>query len=226
MPEETELLRAALAVQLGFVTARQVASAKARKREHPERPLTGILAEAGHLTPAANAALEAMVAVAVEEAGSDAKRLLASVAKDPALRALLAEVSDDENVARTLLEWKAPAPAAPAPEKPVPPSETERTLDAGSPPAGTPALLRESLGEKYEFKRELGRGGLGKVLEAVDRDFGRDVAVKMMLAGSSASAVGNERRRQERNRDSGFQPSDFSRPAPRLVSSPVSASKN
>ncbi len=44
-----------------------------------------------------------------------------------------------------------------------------------------PAGLRRPAGEKYEFRSELGRGGLGRVVEAVDRDFGREIAVKMML---------------------------------------------
>jgi len=45
--------------------------------------------------------------------------------------------------------------------------------------------FRERRGERYTFKGELGRGGLGKVVEAIDNDFGRDVAVKMMRPGVS-----------------------------------------
>ncbi len=73
-------------------------------------------------------------------------------------------------------------------------SEGEPTLaDPAYAAPGTsiapPAGLRESPGDRYEFRSELGRGGLGRVVEAVDRDFGREVAVKMMLPGQPPSAV-------------------------------------
>jgi sugar lactone lactonase YvrE len=54
------------------------------------------------------------------------------------------------------------------------------------------ALTREEPG-RYDRKQELGRGGMGRVLVAVDRHLGREVALKELLAmahGDGASSAG------------------------------------
>ena len=54
----------------------------------------------------------------------------------------------------------------------------------------------EALGQKFELVRELGRGGMGIVYEAVERSSGRKVALKVVI-----DDVPNERRRKRFKRE-------------------------
>src|SRR5918996_6146119 len=48
--------------------------------------------------------------------------------------------------------------------------------------------------DRYEFREEIGRGGMGVVFRAVDRELQRDVAIKVLHAAAPGMA---ERLRQE-----------------------------
>jgi len=55
-------------------------------------------------------------------------------------------------------------------------------------PPGLDALCKDPE-SRYAFLKELGRGGLGVVVDALDRHFGRRVALKIMLPGRASSLV-------------------------------------
>jgi WD40 repeat protein len=60
---------------------------------------------------------------------------------------------------------------------------------ASSARARVPAPLRKRDRDRYEIRGEQGRGGLGLVLRAHDRELGRDVAVKELLTRGNASEL-------------------------------------
>jgi serine/threonine protein kinase/WD40 repeat protein len=58
-----------------------------------------------------------------------------------------------------------------------------------SPPARLPAPLQYRDSDRYEVLAEHGRGGLGRVLRARDRELGRSVAIKELLAPTTSSEL-------------------------------------
>jgi prepilin-type processing-associated H-X9-DG protein len=66
-------------------------------------------------------------------------------------------------------------------------SRDERAITTASP--RSPAPLRYRDRERYDVRGEQGRGGLGLVLRAHDRELGRDVAVKELLTRGNSSEL-------------------------------------
>ena len=79
----------------------------------------------------------------------------------------------------------------------TPPSRPQATAPAASRPQGPPSSAALSRLGKYTLIRELGRGGMGAVYEALDVQLNRKVALKLMIPHPSANpreaAVDEER---------------------------------
>ncbi len=98
-----------------------------------------------------------------------------------ALRAWLAPGT--RGLAQDLLGPTPPAAAAPSTVEAATPTVR---LD-GSPPAASPAGATQALVQRrYEVLRRVSKGGMGAILLCWDRELRREVAMKVMLAGSAA----------------------------------------
>ncbi|HEX7843411.1 MAG TPA: serine/threonine-protein kinase, partial [Kofleriaceae bacterium] len=73
------------------------------------------------------------------------------------------------------------------------PADSTQTSEAGRPPPPDPPVDASSLAaqlrnrERYQFVSEHGRGGLGRVSRAHDRDLGRDIAIKELISRDHVS---------------------------------------
>ncbi|MHC5079649.1 MAG: protein kinase domain-containing protein [Planctomycetota bacterium] len=185
MKAETDLLKVVLALQMGFVTKEQVKDVAPRRSQ--DMDLSDLLIRKGYLKHDSRMAVEAFIKAREGDFLETPQQMLASLQIDEEIFQILMGLPLEPRIQETLLEWRGARPPELAPT--VKDFDDNDKTQGDSTPSPGEAGLRKSLGEKYEFKEELGRGGLGKVVEAVDKDFGREVAVKMMLPGQSTEAV-------------------------------------
>ncbi len=193
MGSESDIMLVLLGMQMRFFGREQVAEACAALAQDRRKPLPDLLQAMGHLKAETRLLLEGLVAAHINATSDgDPSVCLASFPVDEETRRTLEVLLAGDVPDQTLLEWQGregktdtrshpefgdafTSGAATIVEKP-----SGRMKGEQAPAAG----LRSTGGEKYEFGSELGRGGLGRVVEAKDRDFGREVAVKMMLRGA------------------------------------------
>jgi serine/threonine protein kinase/formylglycine-generating enzyme required for sulfatase activity len=73
--------------------------------------------------------------------------------------------------------------------EPMSPALRETLVALRRPKAVAPELPATARADKYELGEELGRGGVGRVVEATDRDLGRKVALKLMLEDAPGDLI-------------------------------------
>ncbi len=170
MPSDADFMAAMLGRQLGMFSAEALRSCSGASPESPGKALAEILAEKGHITKQGFKALMLLVADFMGRSGGDRGRAAASL-----------PVQDEIRLEVMACLGIAPPPLVEAP------SDLPSRGGSGLKARGGTTRLRKGRKDKYEFRGELGRGGVSRVVEAVDTDFGREVAVKMMLPESIAT---------------------------------------
>jgi hypothetical protein len=153
MQRERDLLFGLMALQLGFVGHEAFLECAGVWMNDPRRDLEALLAERKIISDGERHALNVMVDAHLNRHGSAEKSVCAVGSPRRVLESLLAMTPQD-NLGRTLLSAREGSREAPATAAP---------------------------GERYALGGELGRGGLGKVVEAHDRALGRTVAIKLVI---------------------------------------------
>jgi WD40 repeat protein len=98
-----------------------------------------------------------------------------------------ATVKPDGNDRPSATQSSAPSAANPTrTSEPIAPANPG-TATAAGPPSSGPTQLRDP--ERYQIIGEHGRGGLGRVSRAHDRELGRDVAIKELISRGHVSEV-------------------------------------
>ncbi|KAF0246190.1 MAG: serine/threonine protein [Planctomycetota bacterium] len=161
MHRESDLLFALLALHHALAPREAVLGSIAVWLADSTQPLPEHLAAAASLSRRRRKAIEALLDAALEEAAGDAARALSQTQVDPAL-------------ARELVELRLP------PHLQVP------LLAAAERAPGTTAAD----GTRYRLGTEIGRGGLGRVVEAQDSRLGREVAIKLVIAAAPEHVSG------------------------------------
>lgn len=152
MAFERDRLAGLLALQLGFISRDRLLDCLAAWSREAGRPLAPILRECGGMSEARVAAIEAMAGTLLSAEGTP---VLPDAPAD--VREAFARIAVPDSRGATLTVLAPPHPAPP------------------------PAPLPRSPSERYVLGEELGRGGLGRVVEAFDAGLKREVAVKLVL---------------------------------------------
>ncbi len=152
-----------MALRTNCITKDQFVECAAIWAADANKSLTGLLVEKGYLD---GRTLEILSLHAAEKCGAfggEATVADRDSSSAPDSVGLMRDfVEQGSGTARTIMNFEA-----------QPPGRVPNPLPGPAPGGGTAG--------RYRFLRELGRGGLGKVVEALDTDFGREVAVKLML---------------------------------------------
>ncbi|MBI3097884.1 MAG: SUMF1/EgtB/PvdO family nonheme iron enzyme [Planctomycetes bacterium] len=188
MPRESDLLYGLLALQMGFATKEQIVECFAVWMADPKRELDKLLLERRHIQEFQHQAIRALVEARLRTAGGDPRKSLAGATVDGAVRDSLISLNPPKEVRETLALIMPPIPEDAA--APPAPRHARRT-EAGDPGPADDAGLAPGPSphdERYRLVSEIARGGLGRVMEAVDLDLKREVAVKLVL-DSAAPAL-------------------------------------
>ncbi len=164
MSSQTDMLVAMLGRQLGLVSIEDLRGSIDVLMSSPGRALAEILVEKGSINKQAFKALMLLSAEIIAKSGGNAGTATSTLPVGDSIRS------------EVLACFGGPATGGPMDRSELKSrSKSQRRSKAGT------TKLRRGQKDKYVFRGELGRGGISRVVEAVDTDFGREVAVKMML---------------------------------------------
>jgi len=165
VPEhDKNVLFAIIASRLKFVTPREIADAYKSLGSEKEGDLGEILVSMGHITEETRALISPLVEVEIAEHRGDVNATLASFGGDDIFESFGGlEVSDEGS---SFTETSEP--------------EDKDSSKEGQAKKSVERVTREHSG-RYKFKKEYGKGGIGRVLLVFDEHIGRDVALKELL---------------------------------------------
>ena len=178
---EPDLLYGLLALRLAFITEEQLIDATVELLGSPGRDFAAILIGRRYLGDA-EAEIVRSAAIAHLRANDEAD---VALRKFEIPRAVLEAWKGHRNSPSTAETLLVPHTGRPNPPTghPVHPSH------AGGPVTPRPLILSQPADRKYILGDELGRGGIGRVMEALDTDIERTVALKLVLEDAPAEAL-------------------------------------
>lgn len=156
-----DLVYGLLAQQMNLITREQLLEAANLWLDDPSRGIPSLLGDLGHLQPEDQEQVQEALDAHVSPTGSDSGGG-ASLTVDPSVRESLLALRPPVEIRQWLIGL----------------GERRRSVHSAAP-----------RGSRYELGRELGRGGLGRVIEARDRDLDREVAIKVLHDDLSADAA-------------------------------------
>ncbi|HDS09544.1 MAG TPA: serine/threonine protein kinase, partial [Firmicutes bacterium] len=168
MNQDKNLLFGVIAVQMGFVTRKQMMDCAAIWVTEQEKLLVDILEDRGYLKKDKRIILEQMVKLQIEANNDKIEDALNSLGGQESVHNTFAGsivVTDSGEVL--------PSMGGTAESTDADTTKTDLTNDE--------KLTIEHPG-RYTIKEERGRGGIGKVLVAFDSHLGREIAVKELIA--------------------------------------------
>ncbi|MEK7467913.1 MAG: bifunctional serine/threonine-protein kinase/formylglycine-generating enzyme family protein [Planctomycetota bacterium] len=155
MPSDSDLLFAVLAQRLGFLAPRELAGL-ARDPGTGSNGLREAIIAAAKFGDKDRSAVDAAVAAHLGRSGGNARAALSALPMEKIVREALLGAASSDGV-REALE------------------------DLVVPEVGTTVVIAPPSLDRYRLGTEIGRGGLGKVVEAHDHALNRDVAIKLAL---------------------------------------------
>ncbi|MCC6737973.1 MAG: SUMF1/EgtB/PvdO family nonheme iron enzyme [Planctomycetia bacterium] len=177
---DAELLFGVLALRLQFVSEDALVQVIGDLVKHPTRDFTTLLRERAGLEDERVQAIHAATMAHLK--GGEARDLVASLEVPrrvlEAWKGFLANPSSAE----TLIVPASRGGGSPATAHPVRGS-------IGAPVGERGVLISQPPDRKYLLGDELGRGGIGRVVEATDTDIDRKVALKLVLEDAPAEAL-------------------------------------
>ena len=184
----SDLLFGVIALQMNFITQAQFVEVMTLLPSSPGKSAEELFAEKGYLNSAKVEALQGLLKVQLEEHGGDVDKSIAAFGDNPAVQQTMVLIGEEA------------------------PDQTIAFTDASA----VPAPIMRAGDDRYLLGKELGRGGLGKVVIALDRNFlSREVAMKLMLPDHGWSRGGRVTRYTASDRAvSRGSPVDGSAPAP------------